>query len=123
MIQFKKGIEIDETISRYGFSNSLIDTSDDPFGYESKFLFSDFEYTQSLNFRLDNEWDSIEATKNILLIVFEIIDSTDSNLLFSHNDNECFYRIDGILRINNEEGFWNREEYRTLIQNRNYQEM
>ncbi|SCY35521.1 hypothetical protein SAMN05720606_104104 [Paenibacillus polysaccharolyticus] len=40
-----------------------------------------------------------------------------------HNDNECFYRIDGILRINNEEGFWNREEYRTLIQNRNYQEM
>ncbi|WP_423246141.1 SitI3 family protein [Paenibacillus cucumis (ex Kampfer et al. 2016)] len=82
-----------------------------------------FEYTQSLNFRLDNEWDSIEATKNILLIVFEIIDSTDSNLLFSHNDNEYFYRIDGILRINNEEGFWNREEYRTLIQNRKYQEI
>jgi hypothetical protein len=123
VIRLKKGIKIDETFSKYGFSISLIDTSDDPFGYESKFLSSDFEYNQSLNFRLDNEWDSIEATKNILMVVFEIIDSTDSNLLFLHNDNECLYKIDGILRINNEEGFWHREEYRTLIQNQNFQEI
>ena len=35
VIQLKKGIKIDATISKLGFSISLIDTSDHPFGCES----------------------------------------------------------------------------------------
>ena len=98
VIQLDKGLKIEETVNKVGFSIALIDTSASPFGYDSEFLANDFKYNQSLNFRIDNDWDSIEAIIRILVLVFEIIDSTESNLLFLLNDNECVYRIDGILK-------------------------
>ncbi|MEK4074950.1 SitI3 family protein [Paenibacillus amylolyticus] len=123
VIQLDKGLKIEETVNKVGFSIALIDTSASPFGYDSEFLANDFKYNQSLNFRIDNDWDSIEAIIRILVLVFEIIDSTESNLLFLLNDNECVYRIDGILRINNEDGFWDRVEYRRFIETREYKDM
>nr|WP_154892866.1 SitI3 family protein [Paenibacillus xylanexedens] len=119
----EKGFRIDETINKLGFSISLIDTSSSPFGYESEFLMDDFNYKQSLNFRIDNDWDSVSAITNILILVFGIIDTTRGNILFLLNDNECMYRINGALKINNEDGFWDRGDYRRFIENRVYQEM
>lgn len=83
----------------------------------------DFNYKQSLNFRIDNDWDSVSAITNILILVFGIIDTTRGNVLFLLNDNECMYRINGALKINNEDGFWDRGDYRRFIENRVYQEM
>ncbi|MEK4053638.1 hypothetical protein MHB84_08295 [Paenibacillus sp. FSL F4-0087] len=57
-----------------------------PFDYASEFLANDFKYNQGLNFRIDNDWDSIEAITLIFVLVFEIIDSMQSNLLFLLND-------------------------------------
>ncbi|WP_127547387.1 hypothetical protein [Paenibacillus amylolyticus] len=59
VIQLDKGLKIEETVNKVGFSIALIDTSASPFGYDSEFLANDFKYNQSLNFRIDNDWDSI----------------------------------------------------------------
>lgn len=115
-----KGFRVDEIINILGFSLSLIDTSSNPFGYESKFLSHDFYYKQNLNLRLGNDYDSVKAITNILFLVFSIIDLTNGNVLFLFNDNECLYRINGVLSINNDDGFWDREDYKLFITNREY---
>ncbi|MFD0589128.1 SitI3 family protein [Paenibacillus sp. GCM10027627] len=113
------GIQVTETYDRIGFSLALMDNTDSLYGYESEYFRDEFNDRQGLNFRLNKSFDWENAMVNMLTIVFEIMDKIDTNCVFEFNgDTVYLIRLNDTIYVNNNTGFWDNEDFKKFIKNR-----
>lgn len=117
----EKGIQIYELYDTLGFSIALMDTSHFQFGFESEYLMDEFKNQQELSFRINKLFDRDQAIVNMLMIVFHVIDTVDTNCIFEFNgDTIRLARLNGIMYIKPGGGFWDNEKFKYFIEEREY---
>lgn len=113
----KEGVNKGANIYLYevlGFMISFIISKKMFFDYiinESEFIEREWDYSSNIYFRLDKFYDDLLARLNMMDICINILNNTneDAVLLFN-GDVLILERVNGIVKVNNNFGFWNSEE-------------
>ncbi len=99
-----------------GFWIYLIDIDDNT--WETDLFEIDFVFKQSLSFRMDKEYKSVEKRYNIILkIIFEIMEEMKNSAILVNSGSEelCFFYDGGKIILNNESGIWDQKCFRDII--------
>ncbi|ETT30271.1 hypothetical protein C162_33718 [Paenibacillus sp. FSL R7-269] len=119
--KMSEGIRITETYDRLGFSLALMDTSKSLYGYESEYFLDEFINRQDLSFRINKFFEWEQAIVNMLTIVFEIMNKVSTNCIFEFNgDTVYLVRLNEVIYINNNTGFWDNENFKEIIKPREF---
>ncbi|MEK4043773.1 SitI3 family protein [Paenibacillus sp. FSL H8-0048] len=119
--KMSEGVRITETYDRLGFSLTLMDTSKSLYGYESEYFLDEFINRQDLSFRINKFFEWEKAIVNMLTIVFEIMDKVSTNCIFEFNgDTVYLVRLNEVIYINNNTGFWDNENFKEIIKRREF---
>lgn len=116
-----KGIYISEPYGTLGFTVALIDTTDFPFGYESEYLLNEFKAQEELCFRMNKFSDLEQSITNMLKLIFELLDKACNDCIFEFNGDTIYLlRLNNVIYINNNSGFWNNENFKQFLRNRHF---
>ena len=82
----EKGFKVSNIRDEIGFSYSLIEVNEQPWGWEDEFLKNEFRYVQRIGFRCDSFFDAEKRNRNLYTVIFLLISSIDCDMIILQND-------------------------------------
>lgn len=106
-----------------GFDVYLTDAGNYPYNsWETIFGDKEFVFERTLQFRFDKEYEDWEKRYSIMLtIIFGLLSGIrDEAILINSGGTElCFWKENGDIILNNQEGIWNHNCFKDIIRNKN----